>query len=94
MMAVSGPDWLLSASNDEWAKMMEDGARKNNVWHPGIYHSYADIDREALALAVVELSTVDVEADLPDIQMPILLLVGTNDDMHYTGASRMFENSQ
>ena len=49
-------------------------------------HSYADIDREALALAVVELSTVDVEADLPDIQMPILLLVGTNDDMHYTGA--------
>ena len=78
-------DWILSVSNDEWAKVMEDGARKNNVWQPEIYDSYADIDREALAQSILELSKVDAEADLPDMAMPILLLVGTNDKIYYTG---------
>ncbi len=70
---------MLDMGADGWAKMVEDIARANDVWQPGIYNAYAGNDVEALALAFVELSWMDATDILPDIKIPMLLLQGTND---------------
>jgi len=71
---------LRDLGPDMWARMLEDGARDNDVWNATIYDAHVDNDVESLALNSEELSSTDFNADIPDMQMPFLLIGIPSDD--------------
>ncbi len=72
--------WLIDTGVEDYAHIVEDGARNIGVWHPDIYAVYAANDLQAVTLATGEPHKVDYTKDLADMSMPILLLVGTYDE--------------
>ncbi len=63
-----------------WARMVEDTARKKGVWKPEIYPLYAANDVEAVIADLSAFSAESFAADLPRMNMPILLLAGTAEE--------------
>lgn len=62
------------------ARMVEDTARKKGVWKPEIYPLYAANDVEAVLADLSAFSAESFTADLPKMNLPILLLAGTAEE--------------
>ena len=60
--------------------MVEDVASDNGVWHPDIVAAYEGSDLDAVVLSSAGLNAEDVVSNLPDMQTPVLLLAGSNED--------------
>ncbi|MCO6451399.1 MAG: alpha/beta fold hydrolase [Caldilineales bacterium] len=75
--------WMLDTGAEGWARIIEDATREIGVWSPEINAAYAADDLEAVALNSKALNAEDYFVDLPDMQTPILLLVGTEDEEYW-----------
>jgi CubicO group peptidase (beta-lactamase class C family)/predicted dienelactone hydrolase len=74
--------WMFSQGAEGWARGLEDFARSLDRWSPDIYPAYVADDFGAIAMASYGLNSEDLSSNLPGTTLPILLLVGTNDDMY------------
>lgn len=74
--------WMFSQGAEGWVRGLEDFARSLDRWNPEIYPAYVADDFGAIAMASYGLNSEDLSSNLPGTTTPILLLVGTNDDMH------------
>ena len=74
--------WVLDNGVVGMAHMIEDFARDNGMWHPDIFAAYENSDLEAVVLNSGALFKQNHVSDLPDMQMPFLLLVGREDPLY------------
>ena len=74
--------WMFAQGADGWAKAVESAARSRGMWSPEIYPLFAANDFEAVALASHGLNSVDLSGNLPEMHVPVLLLVSANDEFY------------